>query len=94
MAISQQGLNPSCSQSLVTKLHSGEPAPTLPVTDEWRRAVIRARKDANLSQEEMARKLGMSQGAYSKIERGKIARRAPELMKLLMSALRKVTDGN
>jgi transcriptional regulator with XRE-family HTH domain len=55
----------------VRKLHSGEPAPTLPVTDDWRRAVIKSRKNANLSQEEMARKLGVSQGSYSKIESGK-----------------------
>jgi transcriptional regulator with XRE-family HTH domain len=43
------------------------------VTDEWRRRVAIARKNANLSQEEVARKLGISQGAYSRIESGATA---------------------
>lgn len=71
MATSRHSHNRACSQSLVSKLQHGEPAPTLPVTEEWRRRVIAARKNANVSQEEMARKLGISQSAYSKIEAGR-----------------------
>lgn len=69
MTLIRQSRNRACSQSVVSERKTAK----LPVTDEWRERVIAARKAADLSQQEMARRLGMAQGTYSRLELGQVA---------------------
>lgn len=65
----RQPRNRACSQSVVSTRKPDK----LPVTDEWRERLVAARKAANLSQQEMARRSGMAQATYSRLELGQVA---------------------
>jgi transcriptional regulator with XRE-family HTH domain len=47
-------------------------APELATTEYWRRLMRRARQDAELSQEQLAEKVGISQAMLSRIESGDV----------------------
>ena len=62
-----QGYGATCFHRLVTE---DEEMPEIGTNEEWRTIMIRARKDAGLSQEALGERVGLSQPMIWKIETG------------------------